>query len=318
MGVRGPFATELPHDATLARVARRFTRGVLDDWGVPEDLADKVLLVTSELASNALLHARPPFLLNISTTGEAVRVSVHDGVGLTPALRNYSRLAVTGRGLRLVALTSDEWGVRAVGAGKEVWAEVSLTAAATAMSLAPMQPASSAVSGAPSPGVAGPGVAVPGSADIVDQLVVHFLGVPVGEYLRLQERNDAVFRECALLAASQSESEDIPQSLVALAKHISEHVAHSRDSNREVVALAHAQGQRTTDIHRTFDAEQAVAAVQAAESYLQITEELDGYCRLQVLLTEPPSDAIVQIRRWFVTEMRSQLIDGADPRPFLP
>jgi hypothetical protein len=293
--------TVLPPDPSLGRVARQFTQRVLDDWGAPEDLVDRALLVASELASNAFLHAVPPFLLNISTVGGMVRVSVHDGVGLSPALRDYGNLAATGRGLRLVALSSREWGVQAVGQGKEVWAHVSLVAS-TGTDLAPMQPLTD------SP--------VPRPEALVETAAVHFLAVPVPEYLQLQEWNDAVFRECALLAVGDSGDDAVPQSLVRLARRISDHFARSRDDHREAVAAAHARGEATTDIHRTFPPGRVVAAVEAAESYLQVMEQLDRYCRSQLVLTQPPSDAVVEVRRWFVSEMRAQLVAGAAPTPY--
>jgi len=291
----------LPEDPSVGRVARRLTRRLLIQWEMPDELVDKAILVASELASNAFLHGLPPFLLTVVGTGGAVRVGVRDSLALAPALRDYGSLASTGRGLRLVAVSSVCWGVVGGDHGKEVWASVSL--ASTGDDLAPMQIES------PSPGP---------TESSKEACVVQFLQVPLDAYLALQEHNDGVFRECALLAVTDRELDSVPPALLFLAKRLNEHFAGTRDNYRDGVAAAQSQGQLTTDLERPCHPALAAEAVEASESYLAMMEQLDEFCRNQVLLAEPPSEAIVDIRRWFVTEMRSQLIDGRPPKPFQP
>jgi hypothetical protein len=92
-------------------------------------LLDDVRTVVSELATNAVLHARTAFTVSF-TLGEAgVRVAVSDGSPAQPRLtRLRDRQASTGRGLHMVADLSAAWGIDpdADGAGKTVWCELAL------------------------------------------------------------------------------------------------------------------------------------------------------------------------------------------------
>lgn len=86
-------------------------------------LVDDVRLVVSELATNAMAHARTPFTVTLSKTEETVLLAIQDGAPTVP-VRAVSEVTDTGgRGLEIVALMSDEWGVRTDGGGlKSVWA----------------------------------------------------------------------------------------------------------------------------------------------------------------------------------------------------
>ncbi|WP_105970608.1 ATP-binding protein [Streptomyces geranii] len=113
-------------DRRSVRLARDFTREALTDWGTPER-TDDVLLCVSELTTNALLHGVPPgrgFLLQLALATDGVlRVEVHDsGTGeirtpdIDPEVEN-------GRGLLLVGVLADKWGVGERNPGKSVWCE---------------------------------------------------------------------------------------------------------------------------------------------------------------------------------------------------
>ncbi|WP_342450750.1 ATP-binding protein [Streptomyces violaceorubidus] len=80
-----------------------------------------------ELVTNALLHGVPPgrlFLLFLRYDGRVLRVKVHDRGGGVP--RIMARRDAGGRGLLLVAVLSDAWGVREREPGKAVWCESTL------------------------------------------------------------------------------------------------------------------------------------------------------------------------------------------------
>lgn len=85
-------------------------------------------LVVSELATNAVLHARTPFEVGVLVGGGKVRIEVHDRVPRRFARRFFSDQATSGRGLRLVEQLCDSWGVDVYDGGKAVWAEVSTSA----------------------------------------------------------------------------------------------------------------------------------------------------------------------------------------------
>ncbi|GAA0476025.1 ATP-binding protein [Streptomyces sp. NPDC046215] len=118
--------------------ARDFTREALHDWGwLPAVTADHraaaedVLLVVSELVTNACLHADGPEELRVSCTGKVLRLEVVDLGAGTPAPRNPHRAGRPGgHGMFIVQRLCLDWGVvrNADGAGKTVWAELAAPA----------------------------------------------------------------------------------------------------------------------------------------------------------------------------------------------
>ena len=92
--------------------------------GAADPRCGDVVLVVSELASNAVLHARTPFSvqLTLDFIGR-FRIEVRDGSREQPTVKRFSAGAVTGRGVGIVELCSDRWGVDVDGDGKAVWCE---------------------------------------------------------------------------------------------------------------------------------------------------------------------------------------------------
>ena len=90
------------------------------------DLVTAASLVVSELATNAVLHARTPFVVRLRVRRTVLRIEVQDGSRAAPVMRHFSNQATSGRGLRLVDGLSRAWGVDPVSgpAGKVVWAEI--------------------------------------------------------------------------------------------------------------------------------------------------------------------------------------------------
>jgi anti-sigma regulatory factor (Ser/Thr protein kinase) len=105
------------------RLARRFVREVLHDWG-HADLVEPVLLVTSELATNAVRYCGSDFTVSMSRDGHGVTVAVGDNSRLPPQPRTAAEWETGGRGLCLVEKSAREWGHREAGNGKLVWAHV--------------------------------------------------------------------------------------------------------------------------------------------------------------------------------------------------
>ena len=118
---------ELDAVPDAVRKARRFTEGLLETW--PEPTRNVAILLVSELATNAVLHARTPFGLTISSSGPRVRVAVTDGSHSAPVLKDFGPDAVTGRGMRLVDTLSGRWGTEPHDEGKVVWFELEAAAA---------------------------------------------------------------------------------------------------------------------------------------------------------------------------------------------
>lgn len=111
----------LPPAPQSARRARRFVGDVLSSAGA-DDLIDIAELLTSELVTNGIVHAHTDLQLVVEATARWVRVEVVDRNPLLPARRSYDDDALTGRGLEMVELLADEFGMQPLAdAGKRVW-----------------------------------------------------------------------------------------------------------------------------------------------------------------------------------------------------
>jgi hypothetical protein len=112
-------------DAPFA--ARRFLAGLLGrrPYGNRVNPHDAQLVV-SELATNAVIHAGTPFSVGVRYDGSAVRISVQDWSSMQPIMRESNPDALSGRGLRLIAMVSRAWGIDYGPDGKTVWAELAL------------------------------------------------------------------------------------------------------------------------------------------------------------------------------------------------
>jgi anti-sigma regulatory factor (Ser/Thr protein kinase) len=90
-----------------------------------EDVRLDVLLVCTELGSNAYEHADGPRTVRVHRHIDFVRVEVDDHTPADLPRLGVSRLGDTrGRGLTLVAHIARCWGTRNFTGGKTVWAEV--------------------------------------------------------------------------------------------------------------------------------------------------------------------------------------------------
>ncbi|GGZ84473.1 hypothetical protein GCM10010389_23430 [Streptomyces echinoruber] len=108
------------------RHARRFTRRTLRQWGVREE-TDVILLVVSELVTNALVHTDGPVRLYLTLLGNRLRVAVADTSPRTPVKPTRIGWEATGgRGILLVEAMSAAWGTVPAGGGKQVWSDILL------------------------------------------------------------------------------------------------------------------------------------------------------------------------------------------------
>lgn len=118
-----------PRTAESVPAARRFARTTVEDWGLPE-LADPAELVTSELASNAILHARhTAFRVTLRRlSDDQVQVAVIDRSSTLPRQADPGDDEDHGRGLAIVDALSLKWGAEPMWwgtqKGKRVWADL--------------------------------------------------------------------------------------------------------------------------------------------------------------------------------------------------
>jgi anti-sigma regulatory factor (Ser/Thr protein kinase) len=108
-------------------LARRFVRQQLRE---SECDVDTVVLLVSEVVTNAVLHARSDIRLSVELRGDVARVEVADSSPAAPRLHRFHVESATGRGLRLLDQLAIGWGVDpapahdGTGPGKVVWFEV--------------------------------------------------------------------------------------------------------------------------------------------------------------------------------------------------
>jgi len=96
----------------------------LQAWGRGEDLGD-VLLVVSELVTNAVVHAVGTAVdLTVSLVDGVVRIEVVDRSTVMPERQALNHDGTNGRGLLLIDAVAETWGAELSPTGKRVWAEV--------------------------------------------------------------------------------------------------------------------------------------------------------------------------------------------------
>jgi len=136
---------DLPAEPTAPGAARALVRRACVDWEIPIETENAAALVVSELAFNAVVHARTPIRVIVELTDEALSVRVRD---LRPDLppragpRGPDLAASPDRtgslGLRVVSALARSWGVAEQPDAKTVWAQLPLEAATTAAKAEPL------------------------------------------------------------------------------------------------------------------------------------------------------------------------------------
>ncbi|MFJ8225855.1 ATP-binding SpoIIE family protein phosphatase [Streptomyces griseus] len=108
-------------------VGRQLVRELLHDWSDPEQV-DSAVLMVSEMATNVLVHTDGDALMVAEISGEQgerrLRVEVADASDELPHRRRPGEMASSGRGLVLMEMLADAWGVDPRGEGKSIWFEL--------------------------------------------------------------------------------------------------------------------------------------------------------------------------------------------------
>lgn len=107
--------------------ARRQLKDLLHDWA-DEEQVDSAVLMISEMTTNVLVHTDGDAVLIAEAAGERgkrrLRVEVADASDELPHKRRPGELASSGRGLVLMEMLADAWGVDPRGEGKSIWFEI--------------------------------------------------------------------------------------------------------------------------------------------------------------------------------------------------
>ena len=109
----------LPDTVESSAEARKIVGEVLSH--LPPETLEVVLLLTTELVTNAMRHGEGPVMLHLDSRDENVRVQVDDDGWALPVLRAIDVGSTGGRGLLLVDALATSWGVQQHRSGKGVW-----------------------------------------------------------------------------------------------------------------------------------------------------------------------------------------------------
>ncbi|HEY9438712.1 MAG TPA: ATP-binding protein [Streptomyces sp.] len=114
---------DVPFRPEAVSQARADARKALADWG-RADLTDQIILIVSELVTNALRHGAPDITLTLCLRRDQIDGQVQDRGDGWPVMADPEQDEEHGRGLELVDAIADRWGVRAPHdkfGGKIVW-----------------------------------------------------------------------------------------------------------------------------------------------------------------------------------------------------
>ncbi|HWG73623.1 MAG TPA: SpoIIE family protein phosphatase [Acidimicrobiales bacterium] len=119
---------EIPFRKEAVAEARRLVVDWLCKWGIGSELRDTIVLITSELASNAILYGRAPVMLLLRRGPVSITLEVRDHGKLMPQPQRPAPNDEHGRGLYLVDMCASRWGIRSTSTGKAVWCSFDLAA----------------------------------------------------------------------------------------------------------------------------------------------------------------------------------------------
>ncbi len=114
-------AIDVPADLAAITDVRARVAQALEAWGATRTVVDDVVLIVSELVTNALLHGRPPVLLRLRNSPVHLVLEVEDSATYLPRRMRPTPDDEHGRGLQLAALLTRRWGTRPTRHGKVVW-----------------------------------------------------------------------------------------------------------------------------------------------------------------------------------------------------
>ncbi|KOV92932.1 MULTISPECIES: ATP-binding protein [unclassified Streptomyces] len=118
----------VPPVAGAVSSVRRRAAALLADWNVSCEIVEDALLVVSELATNAVIHARPPAELRLSwgSGRRTLRIEVTDAGPARPGSRALGGFDPDehGRGEAIVRALATHYGIRIHPGGVTRWAEL--------------------------------------------------------------------------------------------------------------------------------------------------------------------------------------------------
>ena len=284
-----PPKLELPAEVASCSTARRFVEEALAQ--ADDDIRANAALLTSEVVTNALLHAIGPVTVEVQQKGEAYRIAVEDRSKTPPTEKGYRVDDATGRGLQLLELLAAAWGWSRTATGKIVWFDL------------PEPFDGSVPSGTQHDSYENP---FPNGTRIA------LLEAPVQEMIRTNAHYDALYREFRLILELDSTAIlSVPGRLLSLIDLLGTSLMGFGRSVEETWDGALRENLDRVDLHFQFPAE----AGPGVAWYSGLLDEADEYCQRAELLTVAPSVEALAVRRWVFGQVAAQC-QGEPPTPW--
>jgi hypothetical protein len=263
------------------------------------ELAECAELGVSELVTNALLHGEAPIRVRVRGTREHPRVEVRDASRERPVLPSPPEdgdeddlLLTFGRGLSIVARSSDAWGAEMESDGKVVWF-------APAASFADDEGVQGVITGLDEQPAVPP----------ADPVTVRVGDVPVELHQSFQRHFSELRREVRLLALAHESDYPIAKELSDLFSEVDRELRHGLGA--DAVALAESHDEVTTDIEVVVSRSSA----DTTEHFIELLDTADAFCRQQRLLSLARSEDERRFQQWYLGEFVRQA-RGEQPVPW--
>jgi two-component sensor histidine kinase len=268
-----------------------------------DDVVECAELGTSELVTNALLHATPPLSVRVRGTREHPRVEVHDGSAQVPLMprpepREEDDILLTfGRGLGIVARCSTAWGVEVEDDGKLVW-----------FVPAP-QVGHEMVEGVVDGEIDHPAPAQPSP----DEMRIDIVGVPLQSFLEFQRHYRELRREVRLLALAHEAEYPLARDLSNLFGSLERDLREGIGADQIDDAVD--SGSAVTDLHVAMPRQTAATIGR----FIELLDLADAFCREERLLSLARTPEQQRFQRWFLSEfVRQQKGEAPLPWPDAP
>jgi hypothetical protein len=146
-------------------------------------------------------------------------------------------------------------------------------------------------------------------------VTIHLLGLPLPLAERARQWFEELLREFALIHAGADQSQhDVPQRLMAMVDALVTRYAGINDDARDRLESAIDRGELVIADHELQVPPSARAALQALDAMM---DDADEFCRQgRHLLTLAEPEDVRRYRRWYLTQIVTQL-DGGAPTPWL-
>lgn len=115
--------SRLPCSLDSVAAARHFVQHCIPT----DDPPLEAMVLVSELAANAVTHARTDLEVSAEVHDGMLSVGVRDWAPTKPPQLKHDHSGNSGRGLHIVDVTADRWGWDVEGDAKVVWFELDLT-----------------------------------------------------------------------------------------------------------------------------------------------------------------------------------------------